>query len=135
MKHLILLLCVFLGLSSLTAQADWRCNAHNARNQNWTGYGPTRAAASAQVMRICVRNSKYARNCVIDSCSGQGGYGMGYSTGMMYSGGWHCSVANARGQGWTAMGATRADAAAHAMRICANNSRYARNCHILSCSR
>lgn len=128
MKLSIMLMCLVLSLFSLTAEAAWQCKAHNAKGQSWLGYGPTRAAAGSNVMRMCVRNSTYARNCMIDGCSGTGSAPVAAASGS-----WQCNVANARGQSWSAMGPTRALAAARAIHICVGNSAYARNCQISRC--
>ena len=47
---------------------------------------------------------------------------------------WQCKSANARGQVWTGLAATRAGATGLAMRFCARGSAFARNCHIKFCS-
>lgn len=47
---------------------------------------------------------------------------------------WQCRIHNARGQVWFGAASTRAGASANAMRFCANNSAYARNCVMDWCS-
>lgn len=47
---------------------EWRCNVHNARGQAWNIRGFDQQAAVNNAMRVCVRNSQYARNCQISNC-------------------------------------------------------------------
>lgn len=125
------LLCktAIMGLMALSvmtsASAMVQCKVHNARGQVWYGTAPTRAGATANAMRFCVRNSVYAKNCVVDWCQGGGeAYGQ-----------WQCNAGNARGQAFVGTGPTRAAAAANVMAYCSANSAYARNCYIKSCFR
>jgi hypothetical protein len=46
---------------------------------------------------------------------------------------WQCTATNARNQTWVGIGISRAAASATVMRICANNSTYAKNCQINRC--
>ena len=48
---------------------------------------------------------------------------------------WKCRVQNAKGQVWYGTASGRAGAVANAMRFCARNSTYARNCVLNSCWR
>lgn len=66
---------LIIGFMSLvafgTAEAGWKCKMHNARGQVWVGTAATRAGASANAMRFCARNARYAANCVLDWCQPQ----------------------------------------------------------------
>jgi len=68
MKKLLVILGVCLSLMSLSAHADWRCRVHNARGQVWFIRGLTHDYAVNNALRVCVRNSAYARNCVVTGC-------------------------------------------------------------------
>lgn len=48
----------------------WYCTIRNAAGGAWTGYGTSRATASADAMGRCAGrgHSTYARNCVISYC-------------------------------------------------------------------
>lgn len=124
----LLLKSMIVGIMSVaamsTAMAGWQCRVHNARGQVWFGTAPSRAGASSNAMTYCIRNSNYARNCVIDWCNGAPGPMPGV---------WQCNVNNARGQAWYGTGATRAAAASNAVRFCSQGSNYARNCVVTSC--
>lgn len=120
-----LISCIVSLMCVSGAYANWQCTATNAKNQTWIGIGVTRAAAAATVMRICTKNSAYARNCQIASCVVTGP--------TAPAGGWQCKASNARGQIWIGIGPTRAAAAATTMGFCTRNSAYARNCQILGC--
>ena len=124
-----ILIACFSLLAVTSTYAAWQCRTHNAKGQVWFGTAPTRAAAAAYAMQFCARGSTYARNCVLDYCRGYGG-----GVVMTPPGGtWQCNATNARGQLWIGRGPTRAAAAAFAMKFCAANSAYARNCVIRGC--
>ncbi|MEO8402774.1 MAG: hypothetical protein ABI597_13465 [Gammaproteobacteria bacterium] len=76
MKHVLKLtgfifVCINLFGCVTTVEAPqggWRCNVHNARGQAWNIRGFDQQAAVNNAMRVCVRNSQYARNCQISNC-------------------------------------------------------------------
>lgn len=57
-----------VGFMSISADAAWKCQMTNGKGQNWNGMGPTRAAAAANAMTFCSKNSSYAKNCVVRWC-------------------------------------------------------------------
>ena len=62
-------IAVVLNLSVLAvAHAGWSCYMHDARGMRFAGEGYNRSAASAHVMNQCVRNSTWAKNCVLEFC-------------------------------------------------------------------
>jgi len=118
-KSLICKIAVIcLSLIAVTSASAAQCQAHNAKGMVFVANGVNRADATANVMQKCVRNSVYAKNCVIDWCN---------------AGEWECHGGNARGQKFVGTGPTRAIAAANLMGYCAANSAYARNCYIKTC--
>ncbi|MEO8402086.1 MAG: hypothetical protein ABI597_09890 [Gammaproteobacteria bacterium] len=69
MKRSLLIVSLIIGCISMSvAQADWRCNVHNARGQGWNIRGWDHVAAYNNAMRVCARNSADSRNCVVVSC-------------------------------------------------------------------
>jgi hypothetical protein len=120
-----ILISTCLILSTVAADAAWQCKAGNARGQVWTGIAAYRAGAASAAMRFCARGSRYARNCHIKFCSPMGGH-----MPMM---GWQCNVRNARGQLFVGTANYRGAAVATAMRFCARNSKFARNCQVARC--
>ncbi len=68
MKKNLLALGLMFACVSLSAHADWRCNVHNARGQGWSIRGVTHDIAVNNAMRVCIRNSRYARNCQVTNC-------------------------------------------------------------------
>lgn len=68
MKRNLLCLSICLAFFSLSAHADWYCNVHNARGQSWSIHGWDKVAAGNNAMRVCIRNSEYAHNCVVTRC-------------------------------------------------------------------
>lgn len=70
MKKLLVqaVLVALVGVFAVSANAGWKCRMHNDKGQKWYGTGPTRAAASANAMSFCSKNSAYAKNCTVDWC-------------------------------------------------------------------
>jgi|SRR5579885_431569 hypothetical protein len=120
------LLAVVGCIAASSVYAGWQCRVHNAKGQYWYGTAPTRAGATANAMKYCVRNSVYASNCIVDYCKGYGG--------APVTGTWKCTMTNSRGQVFVGTGPTRSQAAANVSGYCAANSVYARNCVMQGCS-
>ena len=107
-----------LSFVSLAAHANWVCNVANKRGQHWTFSAPSKFGAQALAKNICDANSIYPANCN-PIC-----YNNGFSAGR-----WHCSVGNLKGQHWSFVAPTKAQAYLFAKNACDRNSINPNNCN------